>query len=213
MEIIAHRGLWELPELKNSAGAIRVAIANGFGVEVDLRDRAGRLVIAHDPADESAVDFEEILSSLSDLSALTIAPWALNIKADGLQRLVLDAVKRFALSNAFCFDMSVPDGLGYLNLDSRCLVYTRQSEFEDPPPFYDEADGVWLDEFNTGWINDKIITGHQRRNKRVCIVSAELHGRNHLPQWGKLKNIRTSGEHLLQLCTDHPVKAREFFDD
>jgi hypothetical protein len=213
MEIIAHRGLWELPEQKNSAGAIRAAIANGFGIEVDLRDRAGRLVIAHDPADESAADFEEVLASLSDLPALTLALWALNIKADGLQRLVLDAVKRFALSSAFCFDMSVPDGLGYLNLDSRCRVYTRQSEFEPEPPFYDEADGVWLDEFNAGWITDKIITGHWRRNKRVCIVSAELHGRAQLRQWDKIKKFPSSGDFALQLCTDHPVQAREFFDD
>ena len=213
MEIIAHRGLWELPEQKNSAGAIRGAVEQGFGVEVDLRDRAGRLVVSHDIPDESAGDFEELLISLAELPAFRIVPWALNIKADGLQRLVADVVDRLGLTGAFCFDMSVPDGLGYLKLDSSCRVYTRQSEFENPPPFYDEADGVWLDEFNSSWITDDIIDGHRRRNKQMCIVSAELHGREHLPQWERLKKLPSYRNNVLQLCTDHPVQAREFFGD
>jgi len=213
MEIIAHRGLWEQPEQKNSDFAIRAAVEQGFGVEVDLRDRDGRLVVSHDIADETAADFEQLLTSLAEQPTCKVVPWALNIKADGLQRLVADIVDRFGLTGAFCFDMSVPDGLGYLKLNSHCQVYTRQSEFECNPAFYAEADGVWLDEFNSSWITNTIISGHYRQNKQVCVVSPELHGRDYRPLWEQLKQLPMSGDFALHLCTDHPVQAREFFSD
>ncbi len=214
MEIIAHRGLWSTPDQKNSDRAIHEAVENGFGVEIDLRDHGGRLVVSHDIPDDSARDFEQVVGSLADLPAFNIVPWALNIKADGLQRLVLDVVDRYALTGAFCFDMSVPDGLGYLKLSGHCRVYTRQSEYEADPPFYAEADGVWLDEFNTRWITDKIIIDHRRQNKQVCIVSPELHGRDHLPLWQQLKKSgAVDDDDSIQLCTDYPVQAREFFGD
>ena len=79
--------------------------------------------------------------------------------------------------------------------------------------FYQEADGVWLDEFNTDWITNKIIIGHLEQHKRVCVVSSELHGREYQKQWRQLRKIRPTGDFYLQLCTDHPVQAREFFGD
>lgn len=213
MEIIAHRGLWDKAHQKNSAAAIRAAVEQGFGVEIDLRDRNGRLVISHDISDDSASDFEQLLGSIIDLPACATIPWALNIKADGLQRLVGDLAESFGLTGAFCFDMSVPDGLGYLELNGLCRVYTRQSEYEADPPFYAKADGVWLDEFHTRWITNEIIIDHRRQDKHVCLVSPELHGRDHLPLWRQLKKLGPAGDDFVQLCTDYPVQAREFFGD
>jgi len=46
----------------------------------------------------------------------------------------------------------------------------------------------------------------------VCIVSPELHGRPHLPEWEEYRSFRSVVAHPgLLLCTDFPEQAREFF--
>jgi hypothetical protein len=45
--------------------------------------------------------------------------------------------------------------------------------------------------------------------KQVCVVSPELHSREHLDLWHSLKKM--SGTTDLLLCTDFPEQARQFF--
>lgn len=47
--ILAHRGLWREPAERNSLAALEAALAESFGVETDVRDLGGQLVISHDP--------------------------------------------------------------------------------------------------------------------------------------------------------------------
>ena len=47
--ILAHRGLWQNVAAKNSISSIKLALVNGFGLETDIRDLDGELVISHDP--------------------------------------------------------------------------------------------------------------------------------------------------------------------
>ena len=85
IERIAHRGWWHNPEEKNSELAIRRALDAGYGLETDLRDHAGRIVISHDPPGsqgEPEFDFEQLLRLYRELGAT--GTLALNIKSDGL---------------------------------------------------------------------------------------------------------------------------------
>ena len=47
----AHRGLWRRPEARNTTVALRAAVAEGFGVEFDVRMRGETPVVAHDKAE------------------------------------------------------------------------------------------------------------------------------------------------------------------
>jgi len=47
--ILAHRGAWTVPKERNSAEALKRALKSGFGIETDLRDLDGTVVISHDP--------------------------------------------------------------------------------------------------------------------------------------------------------------------
>ena len=58
MQILAHRGRWRSPSEKNSEGAFRAALSAGYGIETDIRDFDGRLVISHDPARADAMDLD-----------------------------------------------------------------------------------------------------------------------------------------------------------
>ena len=108
--------------------------------------------------------------------------------------------------------MSVPDALSYINL--KLKVFTRQSEYEKEPSFYEYASGVWLDEFYSHWIDEKLIKTHLNNGKLVCIVSPELHKRDYHKEWQEYKKISENlkaGDKLL-LCTDYLDEAKEFFN-
>ena len=135
---------------------------------------------------------------------------ALNIKADGLQLKLKGLLEKHQVTNYFVFDMNVPDGLVYIQNDFS--VFTRQSEYEKQPAFYNEAQGIWLDEFHSHWISKKIIENHINNKKKICIVSPELHNRTYQKEWEDYKNIEKElGCKDIMICTDYLEEARRFF--
>lgn len=206
MKILAHRGWWLTPEEKNSRAALIRAFEAGYGIETDLRDHEGQIVIAHDmPVGQELMSFEDLLALYR--SSGTGGTLALNIKADGLQDLVAEALSRHGVSQAFVFDMAVPDAIGYLR--KGITTYTRHSEYEPVPPFYDEAQGVWVDCFKTDWIDTKVINDHVAKAKAVALVSPELHRRPHQEVWD---GWRTLSHESIFLCTDFPGDADTLFN-
>ena len=208
MIVMSHRGYWLSHSEKNSRTAFERSFALGFGTETDLRDRGSEVVISHDMAGDQAMparDFFDIYKA-----AAQDLPLALNVKADGLQDAVLALLRSHEIRNYFLFDMAVPDGVQYARRGMR--IYTRHSEHEPVPAYYPLAEGVWMDEFNAHWITQDSIAQHLQSDKAVCLVSPELHGRDHLPEWSHYRAIA----HALQstrisICTDRPQEARAFF--
>lgn len=210
LEIIAHRGLWKKPDQKNSISAIEAAFEEGFGIETDIRDLNGDLVISHDIPNKGPDNV--LLEDLLDLHSLMSSDLmlALNIKSDGLCEVLKNRLKN-RTKNYFVFDMSVPDTLPYK--DEGLNFFTRQSEYEPEPVLYHEACGVWLDEFVSPWITNDVITKHHQGGKRVAIVSPELHGRTYENEWEKYKSIISHNPELnILLCTDYPLQARSYFE-
>lgn len=208
MKIIAHRGFWQKEVEQNTPAAFQRAFENGFGVETDIRDYHGSLVISHDmpltPAMSIDAFFELYRQSGRDF------PLALNIKSDGLCREMKKILTKNKIENYFVFDMSVPDTLGYLR--EKVKIFTRQSEWEREPVFYDLAQGVWLDELGKPWITEEEVAKHCAQGKAVGIVSAELHRRSYRKGWENYKRFPLQiREHCL-LCTDYPMEARKFFN-
>ena len=207
MQIISHRGFWTDESEKNTVSAFRRAFTMDFGVETDFRDRNGHLVISHDPPNNEALTAEAFFEIYHESGCRS--PLALNIKADGLQGLLCELLDGHGIDNYFVFDMSVPDALAY-HRGGFC-TFTRQSEWEPQPSFYAEAHGVWMDTFISDWIDETSVDGHLREGKRVCLVSPELHRRNHLSFWNRLKEMECLCDDRLMLCTDYPEDARRYF--
>src|SRR5207253_10360528 len=130
-------------------------------------------------------------------------PLALNVKADGLQQLLPPLLARHTVTNWFVFDMSVPDALGWLRIGAP--TFTRQSEVEPNPAYYEPAAGVWLDAFDGEWWDAGVIGRHLAVGKRVCVVSPELHGRDPRSAWDALVVFRSDPR--VMLCTDRPEDA------
>jgi hypothetical protein len=210
MIILSHRGYWKEPAEKNLPISFGRSFSLGFGTETDIRDYKGELVISHDIADEKCITAKEMFEIYNKFD--NTLPLALNIKADGLQAKLKELLKLFNITNYFVFDMSVPDGLGYLKQNIK--AFTRESEYEKIPSFYDEACGVWLDEFQGHWITKDVVESHLRNNKQICIVSPDLHKREYKAEWEHYKLIKKElGINNLMLCTDYPEEAKEFFSE
>jgi hypothetical protein len=208
MIIISHRGYWKTAEEKNTAIAFDRSFSLGYGTETDLRDLDGQLVVAHDPPTMGAMSAEDMFSQVAAHD--THLPLALNIKADGLQEMVSDAVKRHGLTGCFVFDMAVPDAMQWLKTD--IAVFTRHSDVEEVPALYDQAVGIWLDAFQSDWWDMKTVAAHLEAGKRVAIVSPELHGRSHAAIWTMMQDSAICQSDDIILCTDIPETAKEFFE-
>ncbi len=204
MIILAHRGWWSDPAEKNTAAAFERALAAGFGLETDIRDHDGEVVIAHDPPRGGKhLRLEELLALYQ--AAGQPGALALNVKADGLQSSVARALKQSGVANAFVFDMAVPDALGYSALG--VSVFTRHSEVEPVPAFLDRAAGVWVDCFECDWITKEVIESHLGGGRLVALVSPELHRREHETAWLHWRGADPS----VMICTDFPDRAQAFF--
>lgn len=203
MQIISHRGYWRRAAERNLPEAFHRSFDLGFGTETDVRDVAGQLVISHD----MPRGWELTLDGLLEIMAGRNLPLAINIKADGLALALKTTFERHGHDNWFAFDMAVPDMRSYLQ--SGTNAYSRLSEVEPLPAWIDQAAGVWLDAFEGLWFSNAVITELLSRGKQVCVVSAELHGRDHRALWQQLYELRA--QNGLTLCTDIPEAAAHFF--
>ena len=228
MEIIAHRGYWRpgLSEpgkyIPNSFEAFELALKHNFGIEVDIRDYAGDLYVSHNPAGDSAFRLDKLLEFYhSNNFNFCIA---FNIKADGLQPLLNEKLKKYNIGNYFTFDMSIPNTI--VDLQAGIKFFLRQSEFELHPEnlgiLYNKCFGIWVDQFEFDEEvlkhNLDAISKHLKEGKKVCYVSPELHpwGKDvdfRMKVWAEIKNIVGKIQNpAICLCTDYPKEAEEFFN-
>lgn len=210
VEIIAHRGSWLLREEQNTLTAFERAWAAGAGVETDLRDLDGEVVVSHDmprtcPEPMTLADLLRHWHRAGRRGRL-----ALNIKADGLAVPVAAALETAgATASAFVFDMSVPDQLAHTRTSTP--VFARWSDLE-APVFAGGETGIWLDAFtDDGWWDADAVRRHLEAGLQVVLVSPELHHRPHRAAWERLRAEGLDTAAGFGLCTDHVDEAAAFF--
>lgn len=206
MEIIAHRGFWKTDKEKNKKEAFVRARQAVIGTETDFRDYEQKLVISHNVADGTCMSADDFFAMYKDQKCTL----ALNVKADGIQQLLKELLNKNNITNYFCFDMSIPDTLEYINAGLKFFV--RESEYEKINSLYEKAEGVWADGFESDvWITKDYIENHRNNGKRVCIVSSDLHKRDYSELWERINDKEILNDDGVILCTDYPDKAKEFF--
>jgi hypothetical protein len=139
---------------------------------------------------------------------------ALNIKSDGLASHLATALQQFDITNYFCFDMSLPDSLAYI--DAGMNTFLRRSEYESSSPLGPLASGVWFDGFNNTWFNEEQVLEYLDAGMDVALVSPELHHRKDEcfetlvdAVHNTLANrtgVQSSGK--CAICTDFPQNVR-----
>ena len=205
MKIIAHRGFWKTESEKNTMKAIQRAIDSGYGFETDFRDYGGKILISHNPPKGTEITAHDVFSAYKKSGSHE--PLALNIKADGLQDMMAELLRKYNIDNYFFFDMSVCDTVIYV--EKKLKIASRQSEFEKEMPFYRDSTTVWIDYFNSDGPTIQKVRDTLRDGKIACVVSPELHKRSYGQMWSQLLPFKD--EERLYLCTDNPDDAKKYF--
>jgi hypothetical protein len=207
MRIISHRGLWKVPDERNTRTAFSRSFNAGLGTETDLRDIRGNIVISHDMPRGGEISFEELLILMDGRNL----PLALNIKADGMAESIKNILEKYRHTNYFTFDMSLPELV--FQLRQGLPVYAGISDVMPHAPLADGIQGIWLDCFNSDWYGSDKIDELVSIYRRVCIVSADLHKRDVGRQWGIIRQAANFREDSLALCTDRAPEAARFFGE
>lgn len=196
--ILAHRGLWSKKSDQNTLDALVQALAEGFGLETDLRDYNSQIVVSHDIPQELPLTLADLLTSIAGLNISSSQAIGWNIKADGL----VSELSGTALpGESFFFDMSFPQELQFRK--ESMPVAKRLSEYEKFDVL-DVNDRIWLDAFESDWyLDDLDFLLPLIRKARVTIVSSELHGREVARAWDFFKKY-ADPDNGLSICTDHP---------
>lgn len=216
MYLLAHRGLWKPNAKKNSKDSFRLALHENFGLETDLRDFNGSIVISHDPVinEKNILLFEDFLKFYKESRSKEML--ALNIKCDGIILKAESLLNKFEIKNYFYFDMSIPELIIACRNNIK-KIFCRDSEYEMTDKVLNLTNGVWLDSFGGMHHNlETSVSFFLNKGKKVAIVSPELHGKDYKLMyscWSKIKclNISEESKRYIMLCTDNPLDARDFF--
>ncbi len=206
MRLLAHRGAWRTPAEQNTPGAFERALAAGDGIETDVRDAAGELVIAHESTCAGAMRWTICCNCTAARTRMSRS--ALNIKADGLSIKLAQQLRSRSTSAYFCFDMSVPEMLRYRRdgcAPSRVKVNmsVRRS--------LQQRGRRRIDQFETDWTtvgpDSRAPTrpAKKSRSSRLNCTGGRIGA-----FWQRLRGRRLSRQDALMLCTDFPGAAREF---
>ena len=178
-----------------------------FGVELDVRDDSGDIVVCHDPF----YAYEKTLTNwiLDDVRRYGCRPvYALNIKADGLEDEIEEMFSSvsFIRESAFVFNMSYPSMKQY---QAKGIPFAERLSEEET--YWGRSPIVWMDRWD--W-SDAIPCGryvafdHGRpaitipptdrkgAKCRVYAVSPELHNPDANPSWV---------EHFWQKCVEWEI--------
>ncbi len=180
MEIIKHR----VNSLKQ--------ISPNFGIEIDIRDYRGELVLSHDCSTKQNIKLNDFLKFVSKNQLL-----AINIKSSEIELNLKTILKNSKITNYFTFDWPVPSLIKALDFDINCAFRLSEYEKEIIP----NCNWVWIDSFKDIWFDADFLNSLKHSGLHLAIVSPELHDRKH--DLKKLKEIVDLVE-VDAICTDLP---------
>jgi hypothetical protein len=164
MNLIAHRIL-TIDELKK--------VPKEYGVEIDLREGNGDIILAHDPFKEG-ISLDEYLDHYNHSFLI------LNVKASGLAEIARQKLKARGIENYFFLDCTFPEIIYLIRLGEE-KVSLRYSEFEGMDsirPLAGKASWVWVDQFFNFTLDRKTFLDLKDMGFKVCLVAPELLGRD-----------------------------------
>jgi len=154
------------------------ATPHHLGVEIDLRNHGGDLLLVHDPFDTTGVPLGEWLTHYRHRFLIA------NVKEEGLEPVLLPLLAQHGVQDFFILDESLP----YIRRHALAGVpqfALRVSEFESAETALRLAahlaaqnarvDWLWLDSFTGAPRPPAELAGLRAAGFRLCQVSPELH--------------------------------------
>lgn len=151
------------------------SVPEKFGVEIDVRDVGGELILAHD----AFVGGERFSNFLKYYRHKLLV---VNIKSYGIESKILEELKTFKVTEFFFLD-SAASVIIQLCEGNQAHFSGRVSEFESIETIRlskNLFDWVWVDCFTEYSLSTEIYaTLHKLLNKKICLTSPDLLKRSH----------------------------------
>jgi len=212
MKILAHRANWNggNRNVENTTSSIRYCLERGWGIETDIRRApAGCYYISHDLCEMNNENCAD--SFLGLFQQFPDAVIALNIKELGYEAdLILYLSHHMVLPQVFLFDMELlehsPGQTAELfrQLSGDIKLAARVSdrgETIERALRVEVAEILWLDEFDSLWVTEKVIKQLKSAGKKIYAISPEIHGfslNDMKDRWCDFYNWGVDG-----ICTDY----------
>jgi hypothetical protein len=175
--------------MQNGAEALSGALAAGWSVEVDVRACGGVLVLAHDPPEPGRPYFA--LDGLCTMvERFPEAEVFVDVKEPATVPAVVTALAGHGLlgrSWLFDFELCGADPTEALRADpgARCLARVSDRGEGTGGALPSWARGVLLDQWDSDWVDAKVLAGWHAAGMRAFVISPELQGRTLDLAWAK----------------------------
>lgn len=147
-----------------------------YGIELDIRDQNGKLILVHDPF-KNGTDFEEFLQHYKHSFII------LNIKSERIEYRVLELLQKYKITEYFFLDSSFPM-IYQLSKNGEKNIALRFSEYESLESILmmkNKVKWVWVDCFTKFPLDSKSYNILQNYGFKICLVSPEL--QSHSIEW------------------------------
>lgn len=163
MKIINHR-INTIEQLK------KIPISNG--IEIDVRDYNGSLILSHEPFCDGE-KFDEFLNYYHHSTLI------LNTKCEGIEFKILELLEKHGIVDFFFLDCSFAIINKFITNGEKRFA-ARFSEIESLQTVINlknKAQWVWIDSFSTSPLNKNSYSILKDAGFKICIVSPDLVGR------------------------------------
>ncbi|MBI4634962.1 MAG: hypothetical protein HY727_01305 [Candidatus Rokubacteria bacterium] len=142
-----------------------------YGVEVDLRDYNGKVVVQHDPG-LGGETFERYIEHFRHRFII------LNVKCEGIEAEVLRIVERRGIEDFFFLDLSFPALVKLVRQGERRIAvrFSEHEPIEGCLALAGKVDWIWVDCFSDF---PAVLPERERvlSEFKTCLVAPELQGR------------------------------------
>lgn len=184
-------------------------IPKEFGVEIDVRGYGHKLLLSHDPLDQSKInDYDDLENYLENYSHSFVV---FNVKEAGYEKEIINLAKKYGVNNYFLLDVEFP----YL------YRATREKESRKIAIRYSEAEPIEFVEaqvkngrplLNWVWIDTNTVlpldesTVKRLKLFKTCLVSPD--------RWGRSEDIKPyiAKMRALSFGLDAVMVGKEYVD-
>lgn len=183
------------------------------GIEIDVRYHENTLILHHDPFhhhETNPQSLEELLQAWHHAG-----PLILNIKTEGVERVCIDLMNKYQITNWFFLDLSMPYFALYTEYASEgnipgfsrenlCVRFSEREDIAYALGFAHKVAWVWVDCFTHLPLNANIAKKLRDAGFKICVVSPELQKHS----WERIAEFQKQllGIEIEAICTKHPEK-------
>ena len=175
-----------------------------FGIEIDVRDYKNKIVLNHEPM-TNGLSFEIFLENFKHKFLI------INVKSEGLERIIISMLKEKKIDNYFFLDSTVPTSLKLNKNINKSLRISDIENINFKSKKINNFNWVWIDYINNIYSIKKSHLIYLRKLKiKNCFVSPELIDNKISPK--KLETFLSKNKIIPDaICTKKPLFWEKIF--